>query len=223
VRAESSIHRSKIFSTGGVLLLLLVSGLINAQPSPELNPEMTTIKVHFLYGSRPLKKFKDSEKKWFGGILGGHVGIEGDSGRILNFRSQGNFHVFRHKKNRHSRYDEHQFNAFYAYFGSHPDSVKRTIVTIPVTVDQKQKFDSIGSAYLNEVPYDYALLGMRCGAAAYEILGQLGVVKNLPYHKTYLTIFYPQLLRKRLLDMARQNNWKVETRQGSNRRKWEKD
>ena len=50
------------------------------------------IKVHFLYGSKPYARYKDTEPKWFGGMLGGHVGIETDSGRILDFGPKGRFH-----------------------------------------------------------------------------------------------------------------------------------
>ena len=195
---------------------------IHAQPAPAAEPDTAYIKVHFMYGSRPYKKYKDSERKWFGGILGGHVGIEGDSGQILNFRPKGNFHVFSSKKNKHSHYEEHTFNEFYALFRSNPDSVKKAIVTIPVTPLQKQKFDSLNALYLQQSPYDYALFGMRCGAATYEILGQLGILRNYNYRKTYMKIFYPQKLRKRLLSIAEQNNWNIERYEGSPKRKWEK-
>src|SRR5687768_18488685 len=43
-----------------------------------------TIKLNFLYGSRPEKHFKNSESKVFGGIKGGHVNIEAN-GRVLDF------------------------------------------------------------------------------------------------------------------------------------------
>jgi hypothetical protein len=65
------------------------------------------LKVHFLYGSKPLKKFRDTEQKWFGGILGGHVGIEGDSDRIVNFLPSGKFHWFAKKNELHSTYAIH--------------------------------------------------------------------------------------------------------------------
>lgn len=194
-----------------------------AQPVAASKEDTVYIKVHFLYGSKPFKKYRDTERRWFGGILGGHVGIEADSGRILNFRPNGKFHVFTSNKNRHSHYEEHNFSAFYALFGSNPDSVKKVIVTIPVTVSQKEKFDSISSAYLQQTPYDYALFGMRCGAATYEILGQLGILKDYAYSKTYKKIFYPQKLRKRLLTRAEKNNWSIERYNGSTRRKWERD
>jgi hypothetical protein len=193
------------------------------QPLPSAPTDETSIKVHFLYGSRPLKEYKDSERKWFGGILGGHVGIEGSNGRILNFRPNGNFHVLSSEKRRHSRYDEHSYREFYSLFGSNPDSVKKVVVTIPVTTEQKKVFDSIEASYLKETPYDYALLGMRCGAASYEILSQLGILKSYSYKKTYLKIFYPQKLRRRLLALARENKWQIERQAGSVKRKWEND
>src|ERR1700741_2237387 len=74
---------------------------------PAIANDSTIIKVHFLYGSKPAKQYKDSESKWFGGKLGGHVGIEVDSNRILNFIPQGEFHWFEKKKDPHSRYAIH--------------------------------------------------------------------------------------------------------------------
>ena len=181
------------------------------------------IKVHFLYGSKPLKKYKDTEQKWFGGILGGHVGIEGDSGQIVNFVPSGKFHWFAKKNNKHSRYAIHSSDNFYAIMGGNPDSVKKAIVYIPVTRRQKQEFDSITTLYLKQTPYDYALFGMRCGAAAYDILGQLGILTNYPYRKTYRKIFYPKKLRKRLFKKAMENNWTIVKQDGSCKRKWEQD
>lgn len=154
--------------------------------------------------------------------MGGHVGIETDSGHILNFRTRGSFHVFTSNKNRHSRYDDLDYTDFYSLFGSDPDSVKRVIVTVPVTRSQKAKLDSIEALYLKKSPYDYALIGMRCGAATYEILGQLGIMENYSHRKTYWKIFYPQKLRRRLLDKANENNWNIDRQEGSLKRKWEK-
>jgi len=73
------------------------------------------IKVHFLYGSKPQKKHKDTESKWFGGRKGGHVGIELDSTRILNFIPQGKFHLFASKVNLHSTYAEHSKRSFITF------------------------------------------------------------------------------------------------------------
>ncbi len=64
---------------------------------------------------------------------------------------------------------------------------------------------------------------MRCGAAAYNLISELGILKDCSNAKTYRKIFYPRKLRKRLFNKAKENNWKVETQEGSNKRKWEKD
>ena len=199
-----------------ICIFSFLFGLSHAQDTPVL-------KVHFLYGSKPLKAYKDTEKKWFGGVLGGHVGIEADSNRIINFLPQGAFHVFKKENNRHSAYAEHNTDGFYGILGGDPDSVKKAIVYIPVTQQQKLKFDSIAAAYLAQTPYDYALFGMRCGAAAYEILGQLAIVKNYPRKKTAKKIFYPKKLRKRLFKKAVANGWTIIRQEGSAKRRWEKD
>ena len=185
--------------------------------------DSTVIKVHFLYGSKPLSKYKHIEPKWFGGMLGGHVGIESDSGRFLNFVPKGKFHWFAKKNNPHSTYAEHSIKDFYSILGGNGDSVKTAVVIIPVTVRQKQLFDSIASAYLDKTPYDYALFGMRCGAATYDILGKLQILPAYPYKKTYKKIFYPRKLRKRLFKKADERGWTIIRQQGSRKRKWEND
>jgi hypothetical protein len=181
------------------------------------------LKVHFLYGSKPLKKYKDTEQKWFGGVLGGHAGIESENDKVVNFLPRGKFHWFAKKNNKHSMYAEHTVNNFCGILGSDYNSVKSAIVYLPVTKQQKEKFDSIASVYLKQPPYDYALFGMRCGAASYEILGQLGIVPNYSYRRTYRKIFYPKKLRKRLFKKAEENGWTILRQEGSYKRKWEKD
>jgi hypothetical protein len=185
--------------------------------------DSTCLKVHFLYGSKPLKNYKDTEQKSFGGILGGHVGIEGDSGKIVNFLPIGKFHIFAKNKNKHSTYLVHSIENFYSILGGNVDSVKMAIVYIPVSSQVKQTFDSLTTAYLKETPYDYAFVGMRCGAAAYDILGKIGVMPKYNYSKTIKKIFYPKKLRKKLFAKAKQNGWKIITQNGSTKRKWEMD
>lgn len=199
-----------------LLLLCLLSINIFAQ-------DTSYLKVHFLYGSKPLKKYKHTERKWFGGVLGGHVGIEGDSNKILNFLPKGKFHWIPKKNDKHSTFAEHNYDNFYAILDSNSDRVKKTIVYIPITPQQKKKFDSIATEYLREPPYDYAFLGMRCAAAAYEILGQLKIVQPYSDFVTSKKIFYPQKLRKRLLKKAKENGWRVVKQEGSPRRKWDHD
>lgn len=170
-----------------------------------------------------MKKYKDTEPKWFGGVLGGHVGIEGDSDKIVNFVPSGKFHWFGKKNDRHSAYAIHSPQNFYSILGGEPENAKTAIVYIPVTTPQRHQFDSITTAYLKQTPYDYALFGMRCGAAAYDILGQLNILPYYSYQKTCWKIFYPKKLRKRLFRIAERNGWRIIKQEGSNRRKWEKD
>ncbi len=182
------------------------------------------IKVHFLYGSKPLKAYKKTEPKWFGGILGGHAGIESNNDQVLNFIPDGKFHLIANKNTKHSKYIIDSVGKFYSRLGGqHPDSAKQAIIVIPVTRQQKLKFDSICARYLSTTPYDYAFLGMRCGAATYEILGQLGIMQQLPLSKTSMKIFYPKILRKQLLTKAEKNGWQVIRQDGTSRRKWESD
>lgn len=180
------------------------------------------LKVHFLYGSKPLAKYKSTETDWFGGIWGGHVGIEGDSNQVLNFLPKGKFHIFPKPNDRHSHYVVRQPRYFYMIFGGKPDSVKKAIVTIPITAAQKHTFDSIASTYQHQTPYDYALFGMRCGAATYDILSQLKIVSPVNRHLIFIKIFYPKRLRKILFRKAAKYGWEIATQSGSRKRKWEK-
>ena len=181
------------------------------------------LQVHFLYGSKPAKKYKDVENKWFGGVLGGHVGLGLDSTQILNFIPQGKFHYFAKKHKKHSSFVEHNYNGFYGIFGGKAEDMKKAIIYIPITLAQKQKYDSLSLTYLQNTPYDYAFWGMRCGAATHDILGKLGIMPSYSHSKTIRKVFYPKKLRKRLLKKAKKNNWLVESQEGTKRRKWEKD
>jgi len=188
-----------------------------------LSQDTTFLKVHFLYGSRPKREFQSTERKWFGGKLGGHVGVEADADRIVNFMRSGKFHWFSKRRLRHSRYVAHSTERFYSIFRYDSDSVKKAIVYVPITSSQKQKFDSITSAYMTETPYDYAFFGMRCGAATYEILAQLDILRPYSQGKTVRRIFYPRRLRKRIFRIAGENGWRVEMAGGSTTRWWERD
>ena len=198
------------------IVVFLISSVVYSQDS-------TILKVHFLYGSKPLKEYKATEQKWFGGMLGGHVGIEEENDRIINFLPKGKFHWIAKNKNRHSTYAVHSVNNFYGILGGNPDSVKKMVVYIPVSLQQKKKFDSITNVYLSKTPYDYALIGMRCGAATYDILGQSGILPKYNHGKIYRKIFYPKKLRKLLIEKASEQNWIVVRQEGSLSRKWEKD
>ena len=181
------------------------------------------IKVLFLYGSKPAKGYESVERKWFGGMLGGHAGIEVAPDSVLSFFPHGKFRWFAKKHDLHSRYLVHTEKQFFQIFRTNADSVKKAIVIIPVTAAQAQMLDSIKHAYLTQTPYDYALIGMRCGAATYEMLSQLGILKKYNYRKTYTKIFYPKKLRHRLFAVAKEKGWAIIRQDGSKKRKWERD
>ena len=180
------------------------------------------IKIHFLYGSKPKKEFKATEGKWFGGLHGGHVGIEYDTNKIIDFVPSGKFHYVEKHNNRHSSFTEHDTTSFWEIFGSHTDSMKKMTIIIPIASHQKKKLDSLVKAYFKETPYDYAFVGMRCAAASYDILAQIGVTKKYSRRRTYRKNFYPKRTRKKLVRLAKRNNWRIIKKEGSLRRKWER-
>lgn len=202
---------------GSILFILILSSyFLKAQDS-------SILKVHFLYGSKPKKEFRDTEHKWFGGKLGGHVGIEGYENNVLNFVPAGKFHIIHKENNRHSAFVTHSVNSFYSLFGGQANKMKKTIILIPISASQKAKFDSISRSYITQTPYDYAFIGKRCGSAAYDILSQLDILPRYGHGKTFMKIFYPKKLRKRLLKKANSYNWKIIRKKGTSTRKWEMD
>ncbi len=205
-----------IFRVFIMLLLLTVAVKVVAN-------DTIFIKVHFLYGSKPQRAFKDTESKWLGGRLGGHVGIEVEPNKIIDFVPSGKFHWFAKPNNKHSKFVIHDEDGFWTVFGGRAAAAKKASITIPITADQKQRLDQIFTAYTTTTPYDYAFVGMRCAAAAYDILSQLGIVKAYSYHKTYRKIYYPRKLRKQLLKKATKHGWAISKQPGiSDRRKWER-
>lgn len=197
------------------LLLLL--------PKFALGQDSTVLKVHFLYGSKPYRQFRHTEYRSFGGIHGGHVGIELRDDQIINFIPHGKLHWYSRHYNKHSKFDQHNKISFYSIMGGRINDVKKAIFYIPISDSQSRIFENITTSYLDETPYDYAFLGMRCGAAGYDLLSRIGVLKPHANCTTSKKIFYPKKLRKRLFKMAKANHWKVELTNGSITRKWESD
>jgi hypothetical protein len=203
---------------------LLIFSLITFCISYTASAQQTKyLPVHFLYGSRPLQKYKFMEKKWFGGKMGGHVGIEIDSNKIINFVHHGNFHLISNKQNKHSSYVLSTPTRFNTILGGDSGKVKTLTIFIPVNQRQKEMLDSISGVYLIRSPYDYALFGMRCGAACYEVLAQIGILPQFSNSKTALKVFYPKILRKQLLSKAAENGWQMVRHDGTERRSWETD
>lgn len=174
-----------------------------------------SIKLHFLYGSVPAKGYKKVEKKHFGGIKGGHVNIEAN-GRVLDFLP-GNCPIL--PENRKPT----------GGFKINPSLYWDTATTrwltiqIPVTREQMVQIEALFDVYSEKTPYDYAVFGVRCAAATYDVLSEIGIVKKLPLKETIIRNFYPKLLRKRMVEWARENNYPITYHEGKPSRKWESD
>jgi hypothetical protein len=118
--------------------------------------DSTVVKVHFLYGSKPKRACKATERKWFGGVLGGHTGIETSPNMVLHFLPSGGFHRVEKDKDRHSCYRIDGLKDFWQVFGGKADKVKTLTVVVAVSMAQKKTLDSLAVAYTQATPYDYA-------------------------------------------------------------------
>lgn len=200
--------------SGGVIFvfLLIFSCAVNAADS-------LFFKVHFVYGSRPRHAFRTTEKNYFGGIHGGHVYVEADH-TILSFGPcKGQWHVFGH---RHRPVGCYRIDSNLVWCGD-TGRLKMATVLIPVTSFQMQQFVAIRSRYLASTPYDYAFFGMRCAAAAYDVLSSAGLCRRRPVAGMVARNFYPKRLRVKLLRRARKEHWTVWRQEGRVSRRWEKD
>lgn len=182
-----------------------------------------TIQVHFLYGSKPKAKFKKEQKRWFGGMLGGHVGIQYNDSSFLSFFYEGKVHIFQNKKRPNGRYALQSLHEFNYIMDEKVDSVETLIIKIPVSKNQRQKFDSLCQTYVKRTPYDYAFFGFRCGSSTYDVLSEIGVLKKDKKTRIWKRVFYPKILRKELIKESKRHNWRRERRKGTHKRIWERD
>ncbi|MFL5774245.1 MAG: hypothetical protein ACJ75F_13875, partial [Flavisolibacter sp.] len=120
------------------------------------------IRVQFIHGSKPKKEYRHTEKKWFGGIMGGHAGIELNTNEFLSFEGNDRFHPIDHSKKRHCCYRLLNAKDFWSIMGTSGDSVRKTTIIIPVNSSQKMMLDSLAETYVLHAPYDYSVFGMRC-------------------------------------------------------------
>jgi hypothetical protein len=177
-----------------------------------------TITVHFLYGSKPAHGFKNTEKKMFGGIHGGHVSMEIDS-VVFSFTPKYGWHIFSRHHHIEGGYILESLESF------RKDSVgdKYTSIRIPLTDSQYAHLAAIEKKFLAESPYDYAFFGMRCASAAADVLSQLGILKQRSNFGDICKNFYPKRLRRKLLRYAKVHKLEVVKHPGRKSRKWEKD
>lgn len=174
-----------------------------------------TIRLNFLYGSKPAKDHEQSESKVFGGLKGGHVNIEAN-GKVLDFMP-GNCPLFPKNKNPTGGF---RINSN-VYWDTTED--KWTTILIPVTPAQMNRLDSLSSLYQRATPFDYAIFGMRCASASYYVLSEVGLFTKISNRKNVTIHFYPKLLRKRMIRWAAKNHYPVIKHEGKSSRKWEKD
>ena len=196
-----------------LVILLLLSLLSSAQEGGE-----KVLKVHFLYGSKPRKAFRESEEKYFGGIHGGHVTIEVD-GMIFGFSPKDGFHYISHYRHRLSSFSERECKEW----SKDTASRKYTSIIIPISLDDYLKLKSIRENYLKNTPYDYAFLGMRCAAATADVLSQISIGKKRSKAGLVLHNFFPQPLRRRMLYLASIKKYTVVKHEGRVSRKWENE
>lgn len=173
-----------------------------------------TIKINFLYGSRPAKGYHKEESRLFGGIKGGHVSVEA-GGRVLDFHP-GNNPLFPNNKKPSGGFTINNSVRW------HGDDKWKTVI-VPVSEYQYRQLQKVFDSVAVRTPYDYAIFGMRCAAASYDVLTKIGLFTEYSNKKNVITHFYPKLLRKKILKWADKNNYVVISNDGRPSRKWESD
>lgn len=176
-----------------------------------------TLVVEIIYGSKPLAK---SETHWFGGKLGGHIGLRIGQDSILHFVPGGRVNATNANSDT-GRYLISSKKQFYRTF--HCDTLKTVQIFIPVDRQQRLQLLQTSTPFLQKGPYPYAFFGMRCAAACYHLLSLANITeKHSQSHMTW-KFFYPRKLRKFLFKQAAENHWVITRTAGSNKRKWDHD
>lgn len=178
-----------------------------------------SINVYFLYGSKPAPCCKKEESKYFGGIHGGHVSISFDTA-VVGFTRFNGFHIFSHKKNIKGVYTYKGIGSFLQ------DTIgeKYTTFQLSLTDSLYNKLQTVINKYLfTKTPYDYAFFGIRCAAASYDILSQIGIFKIKSRCCNIISNFYPKKLRRKMFRLADKYGYKVTRQIGRSSRKWEND
>lgn len=173
--------------------------------------------IHFIHGSKPSKEYRNTGEKVPGGLLGGHIYIQ-VAENVYGFESidRKRIHIFPQRK----------FNSVYKkeFLGNWKISIadqKMTSIKIPVDELKFSQLKNILEIYCSKVPYDYAVLGMRCGSSSYQILSELGLFPVSSRMTAMMKVPVPRILRKKMLIMAHQNNFSITKQTGSEKRIWE--
>lgn len=176
-----------------------------------------TLCVYFIYGSKPKTA---EETSWFGGKLGGHVGLGIHPDTVYHFNPGGKVRAFG-KKGETGRWFLSTKDEFLCTFGC--DSDKVLMVYIPVDHATISAVRESGNQFVINPTYPYAFFGMRCTAACYHLLSIGGITQPRSNRAMIRKNFYPRKLRKRLLKLATQNGWKTVLIEGRDTRKWDHD
>lgn len=203
-----------------IITLFVLSAMVSSlSAAPE-----HYIKVHFIYGSKPKPEFKNTESPWFGGIHGGHVGIEFEANKVFHFERKGKLRMFpKPRCSENSQFAIQSLDSFYGHFGSSASEVKKTFFIIPIKEEQYQTLCATIKRYIEHPPYNYALFGMRCASATSDLLEEILVFKDRSRFVTCVSTLYPKTLRNKLFRKAENEHWEYQVIEGSVTRKWEKD
>ncbi|MNU93882.1 hypothetical protein D3C71_838330 [compost metagenome] len=176
-----------------------------------------TLVVEIIYGSKPLTK---DGRHWFGGKLGGHIGLRIGQDSVMHFVPGGSVRATNVNSDI-GRYLISSEKRFYRTF--YCDTTKTCRIFIPITPIQKQELLLAAAPFLQKGPYPYAFFGMRCAAACYHLLSLSKVTKKISKSSMTWKFFYPRKLRKFLFKEADKNGWIVKHSVGSSKRKWDHD
>lgn len=179
--------------------------------------QIDTLVVEIIYGSKPIAQ---EERHWFGGKLGGHIGLTIGKDSVMHFVPGGRVAATNINSDI-GNYLISSKKSFYRTF--YCDTTKTCRIFIPVTRVQKQKLVTDSAPFLKEGPYPYAFFGMRCAAACYHLLSLADVTKDRSRSSMTWKFFYPRKLRKFLFKEAKSKGWIITETPGSSNRKWDHD
>ena len=176
-----------------------------------------TLVVEIIYGSKPINK---NESHWFGGKLGGHIGLRIGNDSVMHFVPGGRVNATNINSDT-GRYLISSTRQFYRTF--YCDTTKTCRIFIPISRIQKEHLLADATPFLGKGPYPYAFFGMRCAAACYHLLSLADVTKDISKNRMTWKFIYPRKLRKHLFKEATKKGWKIEETPGSTKRKWDYD
>lgn len=177
-----------------------------------------TLIIHFIYGSKPKKEFKNVEEKIPGGLLGGHIFIQcGEYYYGFESINRKKIHLLPGKLFNSVFTKEH-----ISSLSRNHNHEKMMSIELPVNPSTLSRITASVESYHRETPYDYAVLGMRCASSTYRLLSEAGFFPPASNLKSMILIPYPAVLRKKVLRIAESNCYKIKTQPGSSRRIWEK-